>query len=110
MTSAFTNDEEVLGIACKALIPAALMVIASANNAIEGCLLGAGDMKFCSKAFIPAVAFSLCVFYVTKYYTTIKLTGIWWGLFTYYFLLWSIFYCRYKGLLMKSPFPSSKKA
>eukprot|EP00877_Chromochloris_zofingiensis_P010786 jgi/Chrzof1/5961/Cz16g21310.t1 len=92
----FTHDQGVLTIVHSAVLPAALMLGLSWNNALEGCLLGADDSAYVVKVYPWAVVCCLTQLALTTFYVG-QLTGVWWGLAIYYLVLLLGFAGRFWG-------------
>ena len=87
-----TRDPAVLAAVAPALVPACLMLFASANNAVEGTLLGAGDDAFVASTYVPSVGVALGVLASTR---ALGLAGVWWALAAYYGVLLLLLTGRY---------------
>ena len=88
-----------------AIFPLALFIAASANNAYEGVLLGAGDVRFCAMCFAPACGACLAtlVFLLRWSSTTPSLSAVWTGLVAYYATLLLLFAMRFHLRFMRGP-------
>jgi Na+-driven multidrug efflux pump len=90
----FIQDPTVYGIVQTAMLPACAMLAFSWNNALEGCLLGAGDATYVVNTYPWAVGFGLG-FLALAYRSGSGLAGIWWALTVYYMALITWFGSRF---------------
>jgi Na+-driven multidrug efflux pump len=90
----FIRDAGVLALVASAVLPACCMLALSWNNALEGCLIGAGDSMFVVNVYPWAVGFCMAVL-AAAYLGGFGLAGLWWALVVYYCGLVSAFSGRY---------------
>jgi Na+-driven multidrug efflux pump len=90
----FVSDAGVLALVGSAVPPACCMLALSWNNALEGCLIGAGDSMFVVRVYPWAVSFCMAVL-AAAYLGGGGLGGLWWALAVYYAALVAAFSARY---------------
>jgi len=93
LPSVVVDDASVLRAIKPAMLPACVMLLASANNAFEGVLLGAGDVVFCTRSFFPAAATAVAILFYSLWWHA-DLRAIWWALACYYCILFALFFAR----------------
>lgn len=88
-----------------AILPLAAFIASSANNAYEGVLLGAGDVRFCALCFAPACAACITTLFFRLHVAagTASLGDIWTGLTAYYATLLVLFAARFHLRWMRGP-------
>jgi MATE family multidrug resistance protein len=90
----FVQDVGVLALVASAVLPACVMLALSFNNALEGCLIGAGDSLFVVNVYPWAVTFCMAVL-ALAYFSGAGLGGLWWAMVVYYAALVTMFSARY---------------
>ena len=94
MIAAFTSDPPVHFASTTAMVPTAAMAAGLWLKVPEGVLIGAGDGRFVSLAFIPAFAVTSVGLWATARWG-LGLPGIWAALLAYYVVLIASFLYRW---------------
>jgi MATE family multidrug resistance protein len=94
MIAAFTSDPAVHFASTTAMVPTAAMAAGLWLKVPEGVLIGAGDGRFVSLAFIPAFAVTSVGLWATARWG-LGLPGIWAALLAYYVVLIASFLYRW---------------
>jgi len=94
MIAAFTSDPAVHFASTAAMVPTAAMAAGLWLKVPEGVLIGAGDGRFVSLAFVPAFAVTSAGLWATTRWG-LGLPGIWAALLAYYLVLIASFLYRW---------------
>ena len=94
MIAAFTADPAVHLASTAAMVPTAAMAAGLWLKVPEGVLIGAGDGRYVSLAFVPAFAVTAAGLWATGRWG-LGLPGIWAALLAYYVVLITSFLFRW---------------